>query len=262
MAAQYLIQVDDVLKRLPTAAKSESKEEQETSSADAAEVPQPAQSVPLTKKLLGAVQRKWPAAASSNASTRGPGSDSGRSEDTRLSADADDAYCPTLKEAYCPEDVRILKEFADLIGLKKATKEFVRPMLRAMRLLRLCDYPAEDICCIMAHAVSYTKRVFEVCGADMDANEVGNVTVTLLFIAHSYTMDEVCPLKVWHQHLFKKYCTLKLLNAALFRLMKICEFQLRVSDDEVELSFKVLMLAGGKQPDPRKPETPAESFRV
>lgn len=149
------------------------------------------------------------------------------------------------REAYCPEDVRMLETFAGILQLPQNTGEFVKPVLRSMKLLRLCDYTPEDICCIMAHASVYFRQVYGLCGNDMDANEIGNVAATLLFIAHSYTQDEVCPLKIWHRHLFKKYCSMRLLNAAVFRLLRICRFRLRANDEEIQDAFRRLMVASG-----------------
>merc|ERR1719456_221027 len=98
------------------------------------------------------------------------------------------------REAYCPEDLQILGKYTEILGLGEilVSASFFRPMLRAMRFLRLCDYHVEDLCCMMAYALSYFRTVYDFCGAEMDASEAGNVTVTLLFLAHSYTMDEVC----------------------------------------------------------------------
>merc|ERR550514_1462392 len=127
----------------------------------------------------------------------------------------------------------------------KPDKEVVKLVLRSMRLMRRCDYNCEDICCIMAHAAVYFGQVFNLCGEEMDANERGNVAVTLLFIAHSFTMDEVCPLKEWHKHLFKKYCTVKVLNAAVFRLLRICQFKLRADERQIDISFKRMIFASG-----------------
>eukprot|EP00441_Pelagodinium_beii_P024060 CAMPEP_0197676708 /NCGR_PEP_ID=MMETSP1338-20131121/87247_1 /TAXON_ID=43686 ORGANISM="Pelagodinium beii, Strain RCC1491" /NCGR_SAMPLE_ID=MMETSP1338 /ASSEMBLY_ACC=CAM_ASM_000754 /LENGTH=90 /DNA_ID=CAMNT_0043257427 /DNA_START=505 /DNA_END=773 /DNA_ORIENTATION=+ len=67
----------------------------------------------------------------------------------------------------------------------------------------------------------------------MEAGEVGNVLATLLFIAHCFVQDETCPLNVWHKHLFKKYCSLKVLNAAVMRLLELCRYKLRITDADL-----------------------------
>merc|ERR1719265_790652 len=71
-------------------------------------------------------------------------------------------------------------------------------------------------------------------GMAMDGEEVGNVLVATMFLAHSYTQDETCPLKVWHMYLFKRYCTLKVLNQAVFHIHRMQGFVLRIADVEME----------------------------
>merc|ERR1712113_372365 len=80
-------------------------------------------------------------------------------------------------------------------------------------------------------------------GSQMDHSEVGNVLVTLMFIAHCYVQDETCPLRVWHQHLFRKYCSLKTLNAAILRLLEIRQYVLRLETKELQRRFSYLLAA-------------------
>jgi len=148
------------------------------------------------------------------------------------------------RQAYCTDDMRMMRRFALLVGLDQKILwegEFVKPLLRSMKLLHLCDYNVEDISCVMAHASVYFDEAYGVCGGQMDASEIGNVAVTLFFIAHSYTQDETCPLHVWHQHLFRKYCSVKTLNAALIRLLELRGYILRVDAAELQVRFHFLM---------------------
>jgi hypothetical protein len=116
-------------------------------------------------------------------------------------------------------------------------------MLRALRFLHLCDYSADDICSILAHASSYFNDVYVLCGSHMDRMEVGSIIVTEMFIAHAYVQDETCPLHVWHKHLFRKYCTLGKLSAAVLRLMEVRGYVLRLDSQELEHRFAQLRRA-------------------
>ncbi|CAE8646969.1 unnamed protein product, partial [Polarella glacialis] len=140
---------------------------------------------------------------------------------------------PLRAYAYCGEDVHLLSGFLELTPLQGIDPEAVKLNLRVLRFLRLCDYSVEDICTILAHASAYFLDAWEQCGNRMEAGEVGNVLACLLFVAHCYAQDETCPLSVWHKHLFRKYCPLKVLNSAVMRLMEIRGYLLRISDSDL-----------------------------
>merc|ERR1719253_1725401 len=116
-------------------------------------------------------------------------------------------------------------------------------LLRALKLLRLCDYSLEDLCSILAHASAYFIDAFGLCGSVMDQSEVGNVLATLMFVAHCYVQDETCPLHVWHQHLFRKYCPLRTLNAAIVRLLEIRRYVLRLDSQDLSTRYVILYKA-------------------
>ncbi|CAK0870372.1 unnamed protein product [Prorocentrum cordatum] len=63
--------------------------------------------------------------------------------------------------------------------------------------------------------------------------EVGNVLAILTFVAHAWVQDETCPLRTWHQHLFRPYCQLHVLNSAVVRLLEIRNYILRLEREEV-----------------------------
>jgi len=144
-----------------------------------------------------------------------------------------DQIHPFHKYAYCAGDIYLLDRFLELAGLPEIGGESVKLLLRALKFLRLCDYTVEDICSILAHASAYFEEAWALCGSSMDSNEVGNVLATLVFIAHCYVQDETCPLHIWHQHLFRKYCPLKTLNSAVIRLMHIRHFILRLTSEDL-----------------------------
>jgi len=144
--------------------------------------------------------------------------------------------------AHCVDDVLLLAAFLDLSGVRCIRGEAVRLLLRTLKFLRLCDYWTEDICSILAHASVYFSNVSLLCGDQMDGQEVGNVLATLIFIAHCYVQDETCPLQIWHQCLFVKYCPLKTLNSAVVRLMEILNFILRLENTVLNPRYNRLLV--------------------
>lgn len=152
-------------------------------------------------------------------------------------------FQPYRQYAHGIDDVHVLATFLELASVDDVNGDSVKILLRAMKLLHLCDYSAEDICSTLAHASYYFLETFSVCGKDMDLSEIGHVLVTLMFIAHVFVQDETCPLKVWHQHLFRRYCPLRTLNAAVMRLMHLRSHILRLPDKELNERYRLLMQA-------------------
>jgi hypothetical protein len=126
------------------------------------------------------------------------------------------------------------------------TGDSIKLLLRVFRFLHLCDYSMEDICSILAHASVYFRDVFKLCGDQMGSSEVGNVLATLIFIAHCYVQDETCPLHMWHKHLFRKYCALNTLNAAVMRLLEIRRHMLRLESKTLDHNFRSLLQAANR----------------
>lgn len=137
------------------------------------------------------------------------------------------------QHAYCAEDVHLLSSFLELTPLTTVEPAACKLLLRVLRFLRLCDYSLEDICTILAHASAYFLDTYIQCGKQMQAGEMGHVLGTLIFIAHCYVQDETCPLNLWHKHLFWKYCPLKMLNAAVVRLIELRRYRLRIADADL-----------------------------
>ncbi|CAK9096208.1 unnamed protein product [Durusdinium trenchii] len=129
---------------------------------------------------------------------------------------------PYRSYASCAEDVHLISSFLELTPLTRVVPSVVKLLFRVVRFLRMCDYHVEDVCVILAHASAYFLDFYAQLGARVeDGEEVGYVVGSLIFIAHSFVQDETCPLNVWHKHLFRKYCNVKTLNAAIMQLMKL-----------------------------------------
>jgi hypothetical protein len=156
---------------------------------------------------------------------------------------------PYKASAHCAEDVYLLSRFLELSDLAEedADGDCLKLLLRVLRFLHLCDYSMEDICSILAHASVYFRDVFKLCGDQMGSSEVGNVLATLIFIAHCYVQDETCPLHMWHKHLFRKYCALNTLNAAVMRLLEIRRHVLRLDPETLDRVFSSLLQAADRR---------------
>ncbi|CAE7616304.1 exgA [Symbiodinium microadriaticum] len=139
---------------------------------------------------------------------------------------------PLRSYAHHPEDIPLISKFLELTPLTSIVPAAGKLLLRVLRFLHMCDYRLEDICAILAHASAYFMDVYSQC-AGMQATEVGHILATLIFIAHCYVQDETCPLNIWQKHLFKKYCSLKVLNMAVIRLLEIRRYRLRLPQDDL-----------------------------
>lgn len=111
-------------------------------------------------------------------------------------------------------------------------------VLQGVRLMHLCDYDYADVVLVLAYASVYFRSTFSSIGKKMSPNEAAHVVVLLIYLAHAFLLDETCPLRIWQKHIFRKYCTLKVLDAALFRLFQMRPgFKLRISDEEERLAL-------------------------
>jgi len=111
-------------------------------------------------------------------------------------------------------------------------------VLQGVRLMHLCDYDYADVVLVLGYATVYFRSTFSSIGKKMSPNEAAHVVVLLIYLAHSFLLDETCPLRIWQKHIFRKYCTLKVLDAALFRLFQMRPgFKLRISDEEERMAL-------------------------
>lgn len=108
-----------------------------------------------------------------------------------------------------------------------------KTVLQSVRLMHLCDWDYSDVVLVLAYASVYFRGTFSTIGRKMSPNEAAHVTALLIYLAHSFLLDETCPLRAWQKHIFRKYCTLKVLDAALFRLFKMRPgYSLRITEEE------------------------------
>lgn len=152
-------------------------------------------------------------------------------------------------------------------------------VLQGVRLMHLCDYDYADVVLVLGYATVYFRSTFSSIGKKMSPNEAAHVVVLLIYLAHGFLLDETCPLRIWQKHIFRKYCTLKVLDAALFRLFQMRPgFKLRISveeeklalmglsglmtlksaEDDAEANDAIKQLMGGISSNPQKPSDSKE----
>lgn len=128
-----------------------------------------------------------------------------------------------------------------------------KSVLQACRLMHLCDYDYADVVLVLGYATVYFRSTFSSIGKKMSPNEAAHVVVLLIYLSHAFLLDETCPLRIWQKHIFRKYCTLKVLDAALFRLFQMRpSFKLRISDEEERHALMGLSGMGSSISTPRK----------
>lgn len=146
------------------------------------------------------------------------------------------------------DDLVLVWRFANLIAegnptiASKVEQESLYIIaLKGIKLMHLCEFTYSDIVVTLAYASVYFKNAFGEIGDKMNHNEAAHVCALLVYLAHSFILDETCPLKCWQKHIFRKYCTLKVLDAALFRLFQLREFRLRITFDQERYALSKLL---------------------
>lgn len=157
----------------------------------------------------------------------------------------------TAKYARFPDDLVLVWQFVNRIieacpdaERKIKHEELYRKVLKGIRLMHSCDFNYSDVVVTLAYASVYFAGTYAAIGGSMSVSEAAHVVVLLIFLAHSFVLDETCPLRYWQRNIFRNYCTLKVLDAALFRLFEMRLFVLRVPQDEEKRALSALLRAG------------------
>eukprot|EP00930_Biecheleria_cincta_P028751 TRINITY_DN20045_c0_g1_i3.p1 TRINITY_DN20045_c0_g1~~TRINITY_DN20045_c0_g1_i3.p1 ORF type:complete len:360 (-),score=54.68 TRINITY_DN20045_c0_g1_i3:104-1183(-) len=173
---------------------------------------------------------------------------------------ASDVLCcsPEIgKYAHYQDDIVLVWRFANMIKLPDeggaveskgsdsaasgSHETLYKKVLQGLKLMHLCDYHYADVVLTLAYASVYFRSAFVAIGHKMSDYEAAHVSVLLIYLAHSFLLDETCPLRVWQQHVFKKYCNLKVLDAALFRIFQMRTFKLRITQQEEQQALTRLL---------------------
>jgi len=164
-----------------------------------------------------------------------------------------------------PDDIALVLRFvADLSthspdAARKVQHDGMHKLLlQAVRLMHLCNYDYEDIVLTLAYASVYWKYAFQLIGHKFTSNEAAHVCVLLIYLAHSFLLDETCKLWWWHNRIFVRYCSLEDLSRAVFRLLKLRGFRLRISHDE-QLKVLLSLYRPPQRPPQRQDEPPEAS---
>lgn len=152
------------------------------------------------------------------------------------------------KYAQYPEDLLLVRRFTSVlieatpaVEPKVANDDFYKVVLQGVRLMHLCSFEYSDVVLVLAYATVYFQTTFEAIGHMMSEIEAAHVCTLLIYLAHSFVLDETCPLRCWRRYIFRKYCTLKVLDAALFRLFDLRGFHLRVSSEQERDALAALL---------------------
>lgn len=137
---------------------------------------------------------------------------------------------------YSLSDLKLVECFYNLSRLQDPHPETLKLLLRVVMLMRSCGYCMQDICVVLAHASIYFNDATKKCG-NMAPGEAGNILALLIYMAHSYVQDEHCPLRFWHEYLFRSYCNIGTLDKALMCMMKLRNYILRVDLVEMQSRF-------------------------
>jgi len=158
----------------------------------------------------------------------------------------------TVKYAHFADDLVLVWRFANTLaedypGAEQAERRelLYKTVLQGMRLMHLCSYHYSDLVVTLAYASIYFKSICADLGDQMSDIEASHVCALLIFLAHSFVLDESCPLKYWQRYIFRDYCTLKVLDAALFRIFEMQDFRLRVSPEAERHALSALLRSGG-----------------
>eukprot|EP00929_Paragymnodinium_shiwhaense_P022457 TRINITY_DN14349_c0_g1_i1.p1 TRINITY_DN14349_c0_g1~~TRINITY_DN14349_c0_g1_i1.p1 ORF type:complete len:284 (+),score=71.58 TRINITY_DN14349_c0_g1_i1:180-1031(+) len=138
---------------------------------------------------------------------------------------------------YLPMDVTA--ELAcDFDETDKALRKLI---LLAIRFLVTYGYTANDICCVLVYSCVYFRKA----NAKLKLKtprEAGYIMVLLMYLAHSYVLDEHCAPKAWHKRLFAEYCDMPQMDKAVVSLMRVLSWKLKVEHGLVEKMRKHLVL--------------------
>jgi len=148
------------------------------------------------------------------------------------------------RQAHCPMDVLLCWKMCVLMGLESNVPDvFILMLFRSTKLLHRCGYHTQDIVTLGSYAVVYAVDVLAQHLGTMDWQEAANMVGLQFFLAHTYLMDEHCPMKTWHKHIFSQYCEMPVLCRAAMQLMRARGWLLRLPESGVQRIQKELLTA-------------------
>jgi len=143
---------------------------------------------------------------------------------------------PPPKPKCAPEERMLIHNLLRTLDLRELdTPEVEARLVRTIRLLAACGYHWDDIVTVMTHAAIYfptirSSVVSQTTGWDHE--EVINVLIVLIYLAHAFALDETCPISHWHRWIFRNYCSLPTLNMVVIRVLQLQKFHLCITRKE------------------------------
>lgn len=137
-----------------------------------------------------------------------------------------------------PDDLMLVSRFVRLLGVR-GDEVMCKTVVQSVRLMHLCRYDYADVVLVLAYASVYVRGI-EAIGT-MSELEAAHVCALLIYLAHCFLLDETCPLRCWQTHIFRQYCSLQVLESALFKLFQMQDFYLMVTADEERDALRGLL---------------------
>jgi hypothetical protein len=131
----------------------------------------------------------------------------------------------------------VRESFCDLIGLDRDRDRVSRELInRMVRMLRLCNYPLDSINSVLAASLALFEQVCQALpagGKNMVAVERTAIAILSCYLEHTYILDETCPLHYWQARIYVDYCSVKELNLAVVKILKLLKYRLSVTPEAV-----------------------------
>lgn len=137
-------------------------------------------------------------------------------------------------------DVQLGAKFCDEIHLSADSGPCRQMVLNMLNMLHRCGYEHGTIVMVLAVALVHLDHVFPRMDKRIDDTEAVSIAVMQCFHAHSYLIDEPCPLRYWHANIYANYCDVQVLNIVAYKLLKLLKYNLSVTDAELEAKLAIL----------------------
>eukprot|EP00927_Polykrikos_kofoidii_P062507 TRINITY_DN57318_c0_g1_i1.p1 TRINITY_DN57318_c0_g1~~TRINITY_DN57318_c0_g1_i1.p1 ORF type:complete len:355 (-),score=51.76 TRINITY_DN57318_c0_g1_i1:42-1106(-) len=193
--------------------------------------------------VVSTIELEGPSSSSPSTISPASSASSGKSDAEPLNSVR--GGCPPVRDANdSPESVHELQHtelahcFSKLVVTDVDDEEIFSAAFRSVSFLRSCGYALEDIASCLAHTSVYLNSFSYL---SFGSCEIGRIVIVLMFIAHSYVLDDHCPISSWHQHLLSDYCEKSDLDKAVFSLMKLRDYKLGIAEDEGNSRYQQLI---------------------
>lgn len=99
-------------------------------------------------------------------------------------------------------------------------------------LMQRCGYVLEDICTVFAYASAYFRSLYPIDGDVPHSADLGRTLVLLVYIAHTFVLDQTCPLSYWRSIALCDTWSMKLLDSAVMQILAKRHYILRLEHDD------------------------------